>query len=124
MIYVNIQVSFATEDTAKMKKVIFEIFLIMGCFYGQTENGDVKLYYFFAQQDTVELKAELNQKGMAYKPMFIILDKDTVEVTQINAMDQPYRNTKPMRICSGVPDYTEYTPKGVYIHLKKYQKVE
>lgn len=104
-----------------MKKLIVEIFLFAACLYAQS-SSEVNLYYFFSQQDTVELKAELMQKGMVYKPIFIILDKDTIEVTQINTNDQPYRDTKPMRICSGVPENTDYTPKGVYIRLKNFKR--
>ncbi len=95
----------------------------MGCFYGQAKDSDVKLYYFFSQQDTVELKAELHQKGMSYKPMFIILDKDTIEITQINNREQPYRNTKPWLICTGIPERTDYSEKGIYIRLREFKKL-
>jgi hypothetical protein len=46
-----------------MKKAIVEIFILAGCFYGQTETSEINLYYFSPSRIQVELKADLLQKA-------------------------------------------------------------
>jgi hypothetical protein len=106
-----------------MKKLIFLLVLTFGLTIIQAKDKDKYFYYYFSQQDVTEMKADLEKQGMTYKPMFVILDKDTLQVTQITEKDKPYRNTNPVLLCQGIPEKNDYTPEAVFIHLKKYKKI-
>lgn len=106
-----------------MKKIIISLVLIFGLTLTQAKDKDKYFYYFFSQQDVTEMKADLEKQGMTYKPMFIIMGKDTVQVTQITEKDKPYRNTNPVLLCQGLPEKNDYTPNAVFIHLKKFKKL-
>jgi len=104
-----------------MKKLLTILPFIIGSLYCQSKVPDKELYYFFSEQDVVDYKAE---KGGNYKPMYVILNKDTLEVTQISINENPYRDTNAHLVCTGIPTTTDYTDKGVFIHFKKFNKIE
>jgi hypothetical protein len=106
-----------------MKKTILILLAVFGLALVQSKDKDKYFYYFFSEQDVTELKSDLEKKGMAYKPMYIIMEKDTLEITQITENNQPYRNTNPKLICMGIPEDYDYTSGGVFIHFKKYKKL-
>ena len=83
-----------------------------------SKDKDKYLYYFYSEQDVKDIEIQ----GTAYKPMYIIMEKDTIQVTQISENNQPYRDTNPKLICIGIPEKYDYTNKGVYIHFKKFKK--
>jgi len=106
-----------------MKKLLFASILLFGIISSQAKDKDKYFYYFFSQQDVTEIKSDLEKQGMTYKPMFVIMDKDTVQVTQITEKDKPFRNTNPILLCMGIPEKNDYTPDGVFIHFKKFKKL-
>jgi len=105
-----------------MKKFLIIFVLLFGGLHSQSSDKDKYFYYYFSQQDVTELKADLEKQGMTYRATFIIMDKDTLQVTQITEKDQPYRSTNPVLICLGVPEKNDYTTNAVYIHFKKFKK--
>jgi hypothetical protein len=105
-----------------MKKPLVILILLFGCLFSQSNDKDKYFYYYFSQQDITEMKADLEKQGMTYRATFIILDKDTLQVTQITEKDQPYRNTNPVLVCVGIPEKNDYTTEAVYIHFKKFKK--
>jgi len=106
-----------------MKKVLIASILLFGLTITLAKDKDKYFYYFFSQQDITEFKADLEKQGMSYRPMFIIIDKDTLQVTQITEKEMPYRNTNPILLCMGIPEKNDYTPAGVFIHFKKFKKL-
>ena len=106
-----------------MKNLLFVSALLFGIISSQAKDKDKYFYYFFSPQDVTEIKSDLEKQGMTYKPMFVIMDNDTVQVTQITEKDKPYRNTNPILLCMGIPDKNDYTPDGVFIHFKKFKKL-
>ena len=106
-----------------MKTLITVTFLVFGLLVSRATDKDKYFYYYFSLQDITEMKADLEKQGMTYKPMFVIIEKDTLQVTQITEKDKPYRNTNPVLLCMGVPDKNDYTSAGVFIHFKKYKKL-
>jgi len=104
-----------------MKKIITILPFIIGLLYSQTKLSDKELFYFFSEQDIADYKIE---KGGSYRPMYVVLDKDTLEVTQITINENPYRDTNPRLVCIGIPSTSDYTDRGIYIHFKKYKKIE
>jgi hypothetical protein len=105
----------------------FKIFIILPfileLLFGQSKMPEKDFYYFFSEQDTMEIRAELALQGMTYKPMFVVMNSDTIEVSQVSINDQPYRNTKPRFICYGVPLQSINTNQGIYITFKSFTRL-
>ena len=92
------------------------LFITFGCLLSQSNDKDKYLYYFFSKQDVKDLQ----DQGTPYKPMYVIMDKDTLEVTQITENGSPFKDTNPKLLCLGIPEKTNYTSGGLYIHLKQF----
>jgi len=80
-------------------------------------------YFFYSQQDIEKEKQEVQDSigKYTYLPIYIIYQKDTIEVTQINDKDKPLRNNNDIQnIGYGITDYWELNVKSgkpIYIHL-------
>lgn len=106
-----------------MKQAIVIILFLSGSLLCQSNMSEKELYYFFSAQDTTEMKLDLSKQGMEYRPMYVVLETDTLEITQISINENPYRNTNPKLVCVGIPSNTVYTNTGIYIYFKKFRSI-
>jgi hypothetical protein len=81
-------------------------------------------YYYFSTAEEKSIMHECKVKKTKYLPIKLIVQSDTLTVTQIAEVNQPVRKVSDQirYIGSGVRDHYEMTDKAVYIHFKNFTK--
>jgi len=81
-------------------------------------------YYYYSTAEEISMKQEYKVKKTKYVPIKLIIQADTVTVTQIAENQQSVKKVKDeiKYIGSGVWEYYEITDKAVFIHFKQFNK--
>ncbi len=82
------------------------------------------MYYFYSKSDDMKFKDICDKLGIKQGKLFLIVGRDTVQMTQANDSLRLHRNVSetPTYLGKGKEDFTTFSGVNSYIHFKEFVK--